>query len=420
MREDRTDNPARPAAGGPFTLRRLDTWLRLSRLTYRVPGHGRSFFFTLGGIVFAGFLLMIATGFILAQLYNPIPQQTYESLEGIQRVGWSRYLRALHYWTAQGILVALILHICRVFTTGAYKHPRQVTWWIGVALFGVMLMGSYFSGTVLKWDAEGSDALAHYKEALGYLGPLGVLLTGSFPGSGPLNFRMYVSHIAVFPVVLVLLIVAHFYLVRIFNLSPTPWDSWSNSAEIPSEEMKGRFNEHAGSIALYSLIYYGFLAIVAFFVPAPLAGAPVGGGHEPLKPPWPFLWMYGFENVWGVVAVLFANAVLFGFLALVPFLDRKQDRSLKARRGTLLLGGLVAVSLVGLTLHGWLTLPQNHMHSHGDEEDGHSHPEGEGEHPHSDGEAPHEEEGHSHDAPASSSSEKPDHPHPPGTADHAD
>jgi ubiquinol-cytochrome c reductase cytochrome b subunit len=234
---------------------------------------------------------------------------------------------------------------------------------------------------------------------------------------------MYVSHIAVFPIVLVLLIVAHFYLIRIFNLSPTPWDAWSNSAEIPQEAMKGRFNEHAGSIALYSLIYYGFLAIVAFFVPAPLAGAPVGGGHEPLKPPWPFLWMYGFENVWGVVAVLFANAVLFGFLALVPFLDRKQDRSMKSRRGTLLLGGVVALSLVGLTLHGWLTPPQAHMHSHGEEEhkeDGHAHPEEEMEHSHSDGETPHEEEGHSHDEPAAQSSEKSDHPHPPGTADHID
>jgi quinol-cytochrome oxidoreductase complex cytochrome b subunit len=429
LKEDHSHNPAHNPGGqtisGPFTLRRLDTWLRLSRLTYRVPAHGSSLFFTLGGIVFAGFLLMIATGFVLAQLYNPIPPQAYQSLQKIQQIGWARYIRALHYWTAQGIIAALLLHICRVFITGAYKHPRQVTWWLGVALFGVMLMGSYFSGTVLKWDEEGLDALNHYKEALGYLGPLGALLTGAFPGSGPINFRIYVSHIAVFPVLLVLLIVAHFYLIRIFNLSPTPRSAWANSPEIPQEEMKGRFNEHAQSIAVYSLIYYGFLAIVAFFIPAPLGGAPAAD-HGPLKPPWPFLWVYGFENIWGVVAVLFANAVLFGFLALVPLLDRKQDRSTKARRGILLIGGVVAISLVGLTLHGWFTPPQTHTHGHGEEaaheEDGHSHPEeGEMMGP-SDGEVPHEEDGHSHDEAPSAQPKESDkeHPHPPGTPDHVD
>ena len=410
MKEDQPHHPAGQVAGGPFTLRRLDTWLQFSRLTYRVPGHGRSFFFTLGGIVFTGFLLMIATGFILAQLYNPIPEQAYKSLESIQQIGWSRYLRALHYWFAQGIIAALLLHISRVFITGAYKHPRQVTWWIGVALFGVMLMGSYFSGTVLKWDEEGLDALNHYKEGLGYLGPIGGLFTGAFPGSGPINFRIYVSHIAVFPVLLILLIVAHFYLVRIFNLSPTPWDSWSNTPEIPQQEMKGRFNEHAQSIALYSLIYYGFLALVAVFVRAPLGGSPAAE-HMPLKPPWPFLWVYGFENIWGVVAVLFANMVLFGFLALIPILDRKQDRSLKARKGILISGAIVAVSLVGLTLHGWFTPPQSHTHGHGEEE----------EMGHQEGEAPHEDDGHPHDEPSSQSGESDkDHPPVPGTADHVD
>ncbi len=356
----------------PF-LKRIDPWIKISQLTYRIPAHGRSFFYTLGGIVFFGFLLMIATGLLLAQLYNPAPDFAFESLQNIQQIGWASFLRAFHYWTAQGIIIALLIHVSRVFITGAYQHPRQVTWWIGVALLAIMLMGSYFSGTILKWDEEGFDALAHYRDALSHLGPIGAVFIDSIPGSGPINFRIYVSHIAGFPLLLIFLMVFHFYLIRTFNLSPTPKDPWATAPLVPEEEMKGKFNEHAVSIGVFSILYYGWIAVLAFFVRAPLGGPPMAE-HAPLKPPWPFLWMYGFENVWGVVATLFASSTLFGILALVPLLDRGRDRRFAARKGILALGAMVALSLVGLTLHGYLTKAQSHTsHTHGvEEKDSHS------------------------------------------------
>jgi|SRR5579884_725224 len=360
------------AVGEKSLFRRLDTWLQLSRLTYGVPEHGRSFFFSLGGVVFAGFLLMIATGMILAQFYNPLPEHAYQSLEKIQSIKWATYFRALHYWTAQGVIVAILLHVGRVFITGAYKHPRQVTWWLGVALLGTMLMGSYFSGTVLKWDQGGFDALDHYKESLRELGPIGAALSESLPGSSPMNLRVYIQHITVFPVLIVVLIVLHFYLIHAFNLSPTPWDRFSNEPEIPRSELKGKFNEHAQSIFIFSIMYYGFLATLAFFFVPPLVEAP-SGAMSTAKPPWPFLWMYGFENIWGIKAVIYATSVLFLFLALVPLIDRKQERKWKARKGILILGGVVAFSVIALTLHGWLATPQLHQHEH--EEDGHTHDE---------------------------------------------
>lgn len=76
-------------------LKRLDTWIPLSRLTYRIPAHGRSLFCSLGGIVFFGFLLNDCTGIILLQFYNPLPDQAYESLEKIQQIGFLSHLHAL-------------------------------------------------------------------------------------------------------------------------------------------------------------------------------------------------------------------------------------------------------------------------------------------------------------------------------------
>lgn len=392
----------------------------LSRLDFPVPEHGRSVLYSFGGIVFVGFVLMVFTGFILSQLYNPLPQQAYQSLERIQKIGWASYLRALHFWFAQGVLAALILHTARVFVTGAYKHPRQVTWWIGVALLATMMMGSYFSGTVLKWDQEGSDALNHYKELLRMLGPIGALMTEWLPGSTPMNLRVYVSHITIFPVLIVLLIIIHFYLIHVLNLAPTFWGKWSSAPAVPAGEVRGRFSEHARTILLASLAYYGSLAVLAIFVRAPLMGAP-SGHEEAVKPPWPFLWMYWFENVWGIGAVLYISTLLFGFLLLVPLIDRGQERRLDARKGILGLGGLVALSLIGLTLYGWVVPPQRHQHSHGHEEetaegtmtreeDAHSHDEGD--HPHAPPAAESPSGDHSHDAPA-------DHDHPEG-ADHHD
>jgi len=340
--------------------------VRESQSDYKIPPHTRSFFYTLGGIIFTGFLLMVVTGLILTQLYNPAPEQAYESLQKIQQSGWASFVRSLHHWIAQGIIVALLLHIARVFITGGYKYPRQVTWWIGVALFATMLMGSYFTGTILKWDEEGMDALAHYQESLKSLGPIGALLTESLSGSAPMNIRIFTSHIAVFPILIIALVLLHLFLIRIFGISPTPKDQWADQPTIPKEEMTVQFTEHARHIALFAAIFYGILAILAFFVPAPLQGPPISG-HDALKPPWPFLWMYGFENIWGVVAVLYASAVLFGFLALVPLLDKKQDRRFQSRKPILFLGAIMAISLIGLTLHGKLTPAQKHMHSHGED-----------------------------------------------------
>ncbi len=355
---------------------------------------------------------MVVTGFVLAQLYNPLPKQAYQSLEQIQAIGWASYLRALHHWFAQGVLLALIFHVGRVFITGAYKHPRQVTWWIGVALLGTMMMGSYFSGTVLKWDEEGATALHHYEEVLAMLGPVGAVMTEWLPGSSPMNLRIYVSHITILPVWVVLLLAAHFYLIHVLNLAPTPGGKWADAPMIPPQEIKGRFLDHARTILLASIFYYGSLALIAFFIRAPL-GPPPSGGHAAVKPPWPFLWMDLFENIWGIGAILFLSLALFGFLAVVPLLDRGPSRRLGARKGILALGGFVGLSLFFLTLYGWMTPPQIHG----------EHSEGAADH----NEDHHNDEEHSHDSSPSDSlssgsteetKDGNDHPHPEGSDHH--
>ncbi len=342
---------------------RFTQWI----LSYRLPKQGASLLYAIGGTIFVGFLIMMVTGILLTQFYHPSPEEAYRSLQQMQQIPLVAFLRSIHHFTAQGILAMLLLHVVRVFITGAYKRPRQITWWIGLALLFIMMMGAYFTGTVLRWDVSGADALAHYQEALHIFGPLGDVLTNVLPGSSPMLIRLYSFHIALFPVLLIALMIAHFCLVHFFNLSPTPTEPWSAAEAAPPDQMKVGFSEHLWAIVRFSLLYYGPLILIACFVRAPLLDAP-SGEHGPLKPPWPFLWMYGFENVWGIQVIIYLGAVFFGLLALVPLLDRSNDRAFKARRGILASGGVFCLLLVGLTLYGWLIPAQEHKGHHHEEE----------------------------------------------------
>jgi quinol-cytochrome oxidoreductase complex cytochrome b subunit len=156
-------------------------------------------------------------------------------------------------------------------------------------------MLSFFSGTVIKWDQEGYEALHHYKAVVGMLGPLGMLFGEGLTESISLNVRMYTFHITLAPLLLVFLIACHFYLIHVFNISPLPHGPAARVAELPPAELTSTFTEDIKSIIRSSLIFYGLVAVLSAILPAPL-----GGEHSPeftgAKPPWVFLWQYGIEH----------------------------------------------------------------------------------------------------------------------------
>jgi ubiquinol-cytochrome c reductase cytochrome b subunit len=323
--------------------------------------------YTLGGISFVGFMLLFATGVLLQQFFDPAPERAYESVEHLGKtVPGGAWLRAFHYWAAQAVVVTLLLHLARVFVGGAYKAPRTLTWFAGVALLATALFGSYFTGTVLKWDQESFDALMHYREGLKLLGPLGTFLGSTEAVS--LNVKLFASHVTLLPLLLVLLLASHFYLVHVHNLSPLPFGKDSTLSTLPPERMTGTFMQHTRSILLYAAIYYGLVGVLAWAVPAPL-GAPVTGEEMSIKPPWPFLWLYGIENLTGRMdTMMHAIAALLILLALAPLLDRGIDRHPARRKWTMAVGAAVLLAIVGFSLYAAIAPPQLHHHEHMDME----------------------------------------------------
>lgn len=337
----------------------LDERLGLSGLSYPVPEHANTLPYFLGGITLAGFVILVATGILLAQFYHPHPTNAHDSvIYIITQAPFGDFIRSLHFWAANVVVITALLHLIRVFSSGSFKRPREVNWLVGLGLLALTL-GFVFTGTVMKWDQEGVEALAHNREIGELLGSFGTWFTNEFTISVPLLTRLYLAHVNLLLILLILLLLFHLYLIKQHGISPkVTIDATSGP---PTAELgKSRFTTH-----LRRLIGYGFLLLaadgaLALLLPAPL-GQPGVPGAEVSKPPWMFLPLYPLEDVLGIRGLLLGSIVLFGLLALVPFVDRSPWLSPRRRRWIMLAGFILLVVLIALAVFAWLSRPAAHL-----------------------------------------------------------
>ena len=115
------------------------------------------------------------------------------------------------------MVLVVILHMVRVFYTGAYKPPREFNWVVGVILL-VLTLGASFTGYLLPWDQLSFWAITVGTNIAGYA-PIGgpavreMLLGGPEVGQDAL-IRFYALHIAIIPLVAIILISLHIWRVR--------------------------------------------------------------------------------------------------------------------------------------------------------------------------------------------------------------
>lgn len=121
-------HPATVVANKMDPWRRVWSWIDdragLSALRYPVPAHANSISYTLGGISFVGFLVLALTGFWLAQFYDPMPDHVRGSMEAIQaQAPLGAFVRGIHFWVANIVVVAVVLHMLRVLRHGVVQAP---------------------------------------------------------------------------------------------------------------------------------------------------------------------------------------------------------------------------------------------------------------------------------------------------------
>jgi ubiquinol-cytochrome c reductase cytochrome b subunit len=270
------------------------------------------------------------------------------------------FVRGMHYWASQAMYVLAALHLVRVFVTGSYKRPREGNWLIGVSMFGLVIL-AVFTGTVLKWDQEGFEALGHNLEIGKLLGGAGLWFSSSFADQVPILVRLYGAHVVMIPGLILVLVTLHGLLVKRHKISPHPALPTDPSGDqAPAEEPTEPFTHHLRRIGAFGLAVTGIIGILAVLLPPSVGPAPVLG-LEVTKPPWNFWWMFTLENWIGLPGILYGGGALFLLLGILPFVDRNPNRYWTRRPVAMTLGLLVLLAVVALTILMWTTQAKTHL-----------------------------------------------------------
>ena len=177
-----------------------------------------SYSFGLGIISAILFGVLVWTGVLLMFYYVPSVERAYTTMKQIQlSVPLGQFTRNMHRWSAHGMVLVVVLHMVRVFYTGAYQRPREFNWMVGVMLL-LLTLGASFTGYLLPWDQLSFWAITVGTNIAGYAPGAGpvmreFLLGGTEVGQNAL-IRFYTLHIALLPLLMALLISVHVWRVR--------------------------------------------------------------------------------------------------------------------------------------------------------------------------------------------------------------
>ena len=322
----------------------------------KVNPHSLRASYTLGLGLVSFYLLMalVVTGVALMLYYTPSPPAAYRSMKDLQFVvTFGPVLRNMHRWAAHAMVIAVFLHMCRVFFTGGYKAPRQFNWVVGVCLL-ILTLGLSFTGYLLPWDQLAFWAITVGSNIASYAPWVGdsikyLLLGGTIIGPGAL-LRFYVLHCVILPAAAMTLVALHFFRVRKDGLSAPPAPAPAPIAEA----VPGRFPPSTRSYGLMALtdrpaqpvvesdpdeqvmawphlLYRELLlllaVLVALHVAALLFNAPLEElanptrTPNPAKAPWYFLGLQELVYYSAFIGGVLVPGLIVLALVLAPYLD---------------------------------------------------------------------------------------------------
>ena len=174
--------------------------------------------FGLGGMSAILLLMLFVTGIIQLFSYSPAVDEAYSSVSTMYSTSsFSGFIRNIHYWSGNLLVIIAVLHCCRVFFTGAIAAARSVNWFVGLVLLGFVLFAN-FTGYLLPWDQLAFWAVTIFTSMLGYIPFLGESIVELLRGGkdiGPATLSIfYTIHTGVLPFCFTITLIFHFWLVR--------------------------------------------------------------------------------------------------------------------------------------------------------------------------------------------------------------
>jgi ubiquinol-cytochrome c reductase cytochrome b subunit len=318
----------------------------------------------MGEIALYSFIILLLTGTYLTFFFDPSMAETvyhgrYIPMDGITMskayestlnisfdVRGGLIVRQIHHWAALLFVAAMLVHMCRVFFTGAFRRPRELNWLIGLGLMalgiiegfvGYSLPDDLLSGTGLRI----ADAIMLSIPIVGTWVAF-MVFGGPFPGDIIIE-RFYIAHVLLIPGILLALISAHLVLVVRQKHTEFP-AAGRNENQVGGERVYPLYAAKGGG---FFFLVFGVLAALGGFAQinpvwlyGPYNPSQVSSGSQPdwymmfldgstrLFPSWEIrLWGHDLPPLFWPTVVL--PGILFTLAALYPFIEAKMTKDTK-------------------------------------------------------------------------------------------
>lgn len=268
--------------------------------------------------VVACFGVLALTGVLLMTAYAPSPQSAWASVFYVEHVlsrGW--IIRGLHYWAAQSLLVLAALHVAHGALAASYRKPREVAWWLTLAVLGLAATEG-ITGGVLPWDQRGWWARVVEGNIVGLAPGIGGWLQAMLEGGPELGAlgltRMYALHVVVLPLL--------FAVVLLARRSIAQRHGWAPGG---IEVAHGR--ELARSTIVAVVVVFALFALTGWAHGAPLEAPADPLSDYPARPEWYLMPLYELRKLFhGPLAEFMGTslvpAIAAAYFALLPWIDR--------------------------------------------------------------------------------------------------
>ncbi|MHB8871838.1 MAG: cytochrome b [Candidatus Doudnabacteria bacterium] len=281
-----------------------------------IPKHMKNWFYAIGATPLLLFLFQIITGILLTFYYVPSPEGAYESVRHItQDVQMGFWIRGLHRWASNFMIIAMMLHIVRVFFTRGYRKPRELNWIIGILML-ITTLGLCFTGYSLVFNQLSYWAATVGTNMIKEVPLVGEtilrFLRGGTEVTGNTITRFYNLHMVLLPVTLLVLIIVHIVFVRIHGVSKL--EEHEESYPFYPEHFY-----HTIVIALFLLITLSALTIILPPGLGERANPSVTPPH--IKPEWYFFAVYSILKIFPLRIGIYLLLAVLIVATFWPFID---------------------------------------------------------------------------------------------------
>jgi ubiquinol-cytochrome c reductase cytochrome b subunit len=251
-------------------------------------------------------------------------------------------MRQTHHWAADVFIASIVLHMMRIFFTGAFRKPRDLTYYIGLTMLVFALLEGYLGYSLVD------DLLSGMGLAIGYAVVLSIPFVGAnlaaliwggpFPGRPEFWSRMYVAHVFLLPILIGTLIAAHLILVAARHHTQFAGGKRTEKTVVGVPTFPGQTPRSLGlffAVAAVLFLLGGLIQINPIWLWGPYH---VAQGTNGAQPDWYLGWLIGALRLMPSFDVtighytLVPNAfwggagfplVVFAILYLAPSLERR-------------------------------------------------------------------------------------------------